>query len=446
MEIGALLPTFGGFFLSAIAFIAALSVIVTVHEYGHYIVGRWSGIHAEVFSLGFGPVIWSRRDKRGTRWQLAALPLGGYVKFLGDANAASAGADTAVVSNLSPEELRHTMHGAPLWARVATVAAGPVFNFVLSIVIFAGLYLVTGVASDPPTIGKLIDLPQGSYELREGDQLLKVNGRSVSDWALVDDNLEDLPSSATLSYEILRGEQVMTVTGPAFRPPRASMVTPESAGLAAGMKDGDVITAINGTAIYSFKDIETNVKAGAGAPMALRIWRDGEEFDLTLTPKITDVPLPEGGFETRYLIGLSGGLFFEPATRAVGPVEAFDIGVKRTWSVASSTVSGITHLILGNISSCNMRGPLTIAKSSGFAANAGLSAFVWFVASLSTAVGLLNLFPIPVLDGGHLVFYCYEWVVGRPMPARALNILLTAGIILVLALTIFGLSNDVFCP
>ncbi len=160
MDITTLIPQFGGLIWTIAAFVLALSVIVAIHEYGHYIVGRWSGIHADVFSIGFGPVLYSRVDKRGTRWQFAALPFGGYVKFAGDANAAS-GKDEDAMAEIEddPVKLRATMHGAPLWARAATVAAGPVFNFVLSIFVFAAVVLTDGVSRDPLTVGEMRPLP-----------------------------------------------------------------------------------------------------------------------------------------------------------------------------------------------------------------------------------------------------------------------------------------------
>ena len=178
MDAIGLIPQFGGVVWTVLAFVVALSIIVAVHEYGHYIVGRWSGIHAEVFSLGFGPVLWSRVDRHNTRWQVAALPFGGYVKFLGDSGATSGkdGATMAEIYRRNPDDLRHTMHGAPLWARAATVAAGPVFNFVLSILVFTAIFMVRGVPSDPLTVGELRPLPAGHYELREGDEILGIAG------------------------------------------------------------------------------------------------------------------------------------------------------------------------------------------------------------------------------------------------------------------------------
>ena len=163
---------FGNFWYAVAAFAVAISVIVAVHEYGHYIVGRWSGIHPEVFSLGFGPVLYSRVDRRGTRWQVALLPFGGYVRFKGDSDAASGkDAEAMAAASMDPAELRQTMHGAPLWARTATVAAGPVFNFAMSIAVFAAIFLLRGVATDPLTVGEFKALPQGSYELQVGDQI-----------------------------------------------------------------------------------------------------------------------------------------------------------------------------------------------------------------------------------------------------------------------------------
>jgi regulator of sigma E protease len=158
VDLQTLLPQFGSGAVTILAFIVALSVIVAIHEYGHYIIGRWSGIKAEVFSIGFGPVLFSRMDRHGTRWQVAALPFGGFVKFLGDADAAS-GKDSAAMAATPPERLRQTMHGAPLWARTATVAAGPVFNFILSILIFTAVMMAGGKTADPLTVGALKPLP-----------------------------------------------------------------------------------------------------------------------------------------------------------------------------------------------------------------------------------------------------------------------------------------------
>lgn len=286
------LPDFGSFAYSAVAFVLALAIIVTVHEYGHYIIGRLSGIKAEAFSIGFGPTLVSRRDRHGTVWKISAIPFGGYVKFVGDANAASAGADEEAMAHLSAEERRHTMHGAPLWARAATVAAGPLFNFILSALIFGGLLMAQGQPALPPQVGALVALPGGTGDLRPGDRVLAIEGVALEDYAA----LKDVPTPETpfLSYRIERDGVEMQVQGPQLAPPRAAQVVPQSAGYEAGIKAGDVITAIDGTPVWRFDEIVSAVSAGKGAALTLAIWRPdgqgGESLTLTLRPKIIDIP------------------------------------------------------------------------------------------------------------------------------------------------------------
>ncbi len=445
MDIFGLIPSFGGFVWTLLAFVAALSIIVAVHEYGHYIVGRWTGIHAEVFSLGFGPVIYSRVDKRGTRWQVAALPFGGYVKFLGDSNAAS-GVDGAAISALSKTEQRHTMHGAPLWARVLTVAAGPAFNFIMATVIFVIMVMMSGVETEKAIVGAIKPLPFQGQNLLPGDQVLSVDGTATPDLATLVTFARSLPPSPSAEYVVNRAGAEVAFEGPYPFPPVADAIQPQTAAFAAGMQPGDVITAINGKKIYSFNELREIVGASDGKPLALTIWRGGDTIETELAPRRMDLPLADGGFETRWLIGLSGGLAFTSETRTPGLFEATKIGGYQTWYIAKTSLSGIWHMVTGAISSCNLRGPLGIAESSGAAASQGVQSFVWFIAMLSVAVGLMNLFPIPVLDGGHLVFHAYEAVTGSPPTERALRVMMTAGLAVLLSLMLYALTNDLFCP
>jgi len=198
--------------------------------------------------------------------------------------------------------------------------------------------------------------------------------------------------------------------------------------------------------VHAFGEVRRAVDAARGSPLALTVWRDGIEMPVTLTPKSTDLPLPDGGFETRYLIGVTGGLSFEPLRESVGPGAALRYGVAQTGFVVTSSLSGLWHMVTGAISSCNLQGPIGIAETSGAAASQGIDSFIWFIAVLSTAVGLLNLFPIPVLDGGHLMFHAYEAVAGRPPSDKALNVFMTVGLTLLLSLMLFALTNDIFCP
>ncbi|WP_127902867.1 RIP metalloprotease RseP [Solirhodobacter olei] len=446
MDVISQVPSFGGMVYTAAAFVVALSIIVAVHEYGHYIVGRWSGIHAEVFSLGFGPVLFSRIDRRGTRWQVSALPFGGYVRFLGDSDAAS-GRDEHAMEGLSEDQRRHSMHGAPLWARAATVVAGPAFNLIFSIFLLVILAYAQGVPTAPVTVGKLKPAPAATADaLRPGDQILAIDGKATPNTESFYSTAGSLVSEPSVSYKIRRDGQEMTVTGPNPMPARAEAVAPQSAAYAAGIKAGDVFTAVDGKPISTFEELRKDVVNGGGAPLKLTVWRDGKTLSVTLKPRRSDLPTTGGAFQTRWLIGVSGGLFFSPDTRLPGPFEALGMAVSQTRYVIFTSLSGLWHMVTGAISACNLHGPLGIAETSGAAASQGALTFLSFIAMLSTAVGLLNLFPVPVLDGGHLVFHAWEAVAGRPPSDRALRLLMGGGLFAILALMAFALSNDVFCP
>ena len=436
-------PMFGNFAFMIAAFVVALSVIVAIHEYGHYIVGRWCGIKAEVFSLGFGPVIYSRTDKHGTLWQVAALPLGGYVKFLGDANAASVGSDDSV----DPAHARRTMHGAPLWARTLTVAAGPLFNFILAIAIFTGSIMYQGRATEPVTFGQAQDLPAAfTSELQSGDQIIAVEGIPFTDDGREESLLELLPLQENLTYTVIRDDRQIDVTGPYLMPTLISGLAPRSAADNAGLRIGDVITAVDGDPIFAFRQLQERVIAAEGAPLDLTIWRDGREIDVTLAPRITDEPQPEGGFAQTYRIGITGQLFFDAQTETVGLFEAGRLGVEGLWNTATTSLSALQHIIVGQISTCNLSGPVGIAETSGSMARQGTQSFIWFIGALSAAVGLINLFPIPVLDGGHLVFYAYEAVTRRKPSDRAVQVFMFLGLALILTMMSFTVLNDtIFC-
>ncbi|UWR20888.1 RIP metalloprotease RseP [Sulfitobacter sp. S190] len=450
MDFTTLIPQFGGFVWTVVAFVVALSVIVAIHEYGHYIVGRWCGIKADVFSLGFGPVLFSRVDRHGTRWQVAALPFGGYVKFAGDANAAS-GKDTEAMEQIATDEarLRATMHGAPLWARALTVAAGPAFNFVLSILIFAGIALSLGTARDPLTVEAIKPLPQTVEGLQAGDEIVAIEGTPIpaqDDGAAYVEFITGLPVQKTLTYTVNREDDRVDVQGPYWSPAMVGAVMPNSAAYEAGLKQGDVITAIDGSEVFAFDQLKQAVEHSGGAPLLLDVWRAGEMLKFTLVPKSTDEPQPDGGFKNVLRIGIQSSGAIEPATEAPGIGEALGSGVANMWRIIEGSLSGLWHMVTGAISTCNMSGPVGIAKVSGAMASQGATSFINFIAVLSTAVGLLNLFPIPALDGGHLTFYAYEAVTGKPPSDRALRVLMTAGIMIVLGLMLFALSNDLFCP
>jgi regulator of sigma E protease len=393
--------------------------------------------------LGFGPVLASRTDKRGTKWQIAAIPFGGYVKFLGDADASSVRSDGG--AGLSAEERRHTMAGAPLWARALTVAAGPIANFILTFAVLATMILTLGIADGEPTVGRVNATPTTGETLREGDLVLALNGTVTPTYEAFSAALKDLPRQPLINWTVQRDGQEVTFQGPHPQPALVGTVTVKSAAVDAGLQSGDVITRAAGKDIITFTDLQDVVFNSDGQPVPLTVWRAGETFDLTITPRRRDIPLPDGGFETKWLMGLTSGLIFDPATRSAGIGETITSAAVSMWDMTTTTFSGLWHIIAGKISSCNMSGVIGMAETMGDAATAGPETFFTMIAVLSLGIGILNLFPIPVLDGGHLVFHAFEAVTGKPPSDRALKVLMTIGLTLLLTLMAFALLQDVTC-
>ena len=447
MDFTSFIPAFGGLSFTVLAFVISLSVIIFVHEFGHYIVGRWSGIRAEIFSVGLGPVLISKTDRWGTRWQIALVPFGGFVKFLGDKDPASGG-DGDRFQEMPTDELRRTMYGAPLWARTATVAAGPAFNFILAALIFAGIALWQGQVRDPLTIGKLYPLPF-EHGLENGDILLKINSITVP--SVVDSDAfsafwSELGESDTYTYTVERGNRVVDKVGPNLSLARVSQVVPRSAASEARLREGDVIIAVNNLSVVRFDELKKAVEGSKGATLTLTLWRNGLKMSVPLTPKRVDEPVQGGGFRTAWRIGLVGGdFFFEPQLTTISFLPALRFGFLQTWQIMRGSIDGLYHVIVGSISTCNLSGPIGIAETSGDMARQGGESFVWFIALMSAAVGMVNLFPIPVLDGGHLVFFAYEAIVGRPPAPTLLNILMMAGLLIILSFMVFAVINDLEC-
>ncbi len=421
--------------------IIALSIIVAIHEYGHYIVGRWCGIHAEVFSLGMGKPLWQRTDKRGTVWQVAALPFGGYVRFLGDANAASVGTTGDVAT------ARNTMAGAPLWARALTVLAGPVFNFVSAILIYIALILNTGQAIDPLTVGSFReDVPAFSNDLLVGDVIVQIEDQEINELSDVGDSLQRLPFDAQIQYVVERGGDRLTVNGPHPFPASIGSIQPRSAAYSAGLEVGDTILSINGEDVFSFAHVQQITEGSGGNELNLTIHRAGDILPISLQPRQRDVRTETGDYVTKWQIGFTGGhLFFEPALESVGVLDAISGGVQRLWFVLTGTFDVVGRIISGSLSSCNLSGPVGMAQAAGTMASQGITTYVSLIAAVSIGIGLFNLFPIPVLDGGHLVFFAYEAITGRKPSEKALQILMVAGLTILLSIMVFALGNDLFC-
>jgi len=352
-------------------FIAALTIIVFIHELGHFMVARWCGVAVEVFSIGFGREIFGWNDRHGTRWKVCWLPFGGYVKFEGDAN------PTSFPQEAPGSELTRTVgnfHGKPVWKRAAVVAAGPFANFILSIVIFASVFAFVGIQVSEPRVG----------EVQAG-----------------------------------------------------------SAAEKAGIKSGDLIAVIDGAKIETFSDIVRSVSFRGGELLNVTINRNGAPINLQVVPGILEESDGFGGTTKRGLLGIS-----PPKVTAASPPqrlsipEAISQGTSETWRIVSVTFKYLGKLVRGQESSKQIGGPVSIAKMAGDAASSGVVRFAIFIAFLSTSVGLINLFPIPMLDGGHLVYYAIETVSGKPLGKQAQEWGFRVGLSLVAMLMAFGFWND----
>ena len=436
------IPYVGGTLLTILAFLVVLTVIVFVHEFGHYIVARWCGIRAETFSVGFWKELWGRTDKRGTRWRISVLPLGGYVKFLGDSDPASAG---KIDDKLSAEENAASFHGAALWRRTLTVVAGPFANFILSILVFAGLAMWQGQPSEEPVIDRIDPALHEDIGLRAGDRVLEVAGAPVSTMydvlkALIDNEGE--PIEAVVE----RGGERQTVPVYYHRYPMIDRVIPGGQAAGAGLRPGDVILRMNGIEVGTFRDLQLMIAAQAlRTEVTLDVRRGTERLSVSFVPDVITRTHPvTGDVMPLATLGINGASYggVQPATVGVGPLLALEVGARRTWAIISGTIGFIGELVAGRADLDQLGGPIRIAEVSGDAAAGGLAELIFLIATISTSIGLLNLFPIPVLDGGHLMFYAAEAVRGRPLGERWLNAASAVGLSLVLLLMAFATYND----
>jgi regulator of sigma E protease len=436
------IPLIGGTLTFIVPFLIVLSIVIYIHEYGHYIVGRWCGIHAEAFSMGFGPVLTSWVDKRGTRWQISALPLGGFVKFLGDANAASGGADREKIEAM-PEELRaKTFEAAALWKRALTVFAGPAANFVLSIVVFGLMAAGTGRPSSELVVGEVQSGPESKIELFSGDTITAFNGSPITRWSDFEE-FKQRDAEGVPTYGVLRDGAALDVAGPFPWLPIVSTVNPVTPAAKAGVKKGDLVLALNNTEIASFFELQGIVSSMVSREVDMRVLRDGQVVDLKITPRMMPYEKDDGTFGERMMIGIGAGLAVEPVYETVGLLGAVDAGLGSVWHMAKTFVRTIPQLITGGLSVTNLQGPVGIAVASGDSATQGLTEFVFMIAFISTAIGLMNLLPIPILDGGHLVIFAYQAIFKRPPNDRVLQVVMGIGLSLLLMLMLFATFNDI---
>ena len=360
---------FGGIGGYVVPFLIVLTVLVFVHEYGHYAVARLNKVRVEVFSIGFGPEIFGWTDRAGTRWKISAIPLGGYVKMYGDRDGSSA-PDVESVRDMTPEQRAVSFYYKSLSQRSAIVAAGPIANFLFAILAFAAIY---GFVGQPFTAPEIASVNEGSAAER------------------------------------------------------------------AGLQAGDRILEIDGRTIQRFEEVQLIVQTGLGEPLSLLYSRDGETKTAQVIP---DVVAYTDRFGNTSQIGRLGVQSTKIEFIRHNPIDAVWQAVISTYNFTAITLKAVGQFLTGTRSTKELSGPIGIAKMSGDMAQGGVVTIIWFMAVLSINLGLINLFPVPVLDGGHLLFYAYEAVRGRPLGERAQEFGFRLGLGLVLLLMLFVTWND----
>ncbi|MEM7523694.1 MAG: RIP metalloprotease RseP [Pseudomonadota bacterium] len=426
-----------------IPFLVVLGVVVFVHEYGHYIVGRWCGIRAEVFSIGFGPELAAWTDKRGMRWRIGAFPLGGFVKFAGDMNAASAGVDKAAIAAMSPEERAGAFHLASVWRRALTVLAGPFANFILSVLVFVIIAMLAGREVNEPVIGSIRDDAPADLGLMAGDRVIAIDGQYVQSFTEVLTELAKVEGVvAPALVDRGRGEEEIEIRYVSVA--RVDEVIPGGAAASAGLKRGDVIVAVGGAPTPDFDTLRGQIGAAGEGPVDMDVSRGGETLSFTLKPNMVEQTAADGTITKRPLIGVTHAAFggIAPLFETANPIDAVSYGVERTVGIITATLGYLYDIIGGRADSSQLGGPIQIAKVSGQAAEQGFESLALMIALISTSIGLINLFPIPVLDGGHLVFYAIEALKGSPVRARWQEIGNGVGLSLILLLMVFATYND----
>ncbi|WP_163577861.1 sigma E protease regulator RseP [Halomonas faecis] len=445
-----------GLIQNVLAVIVVLGLLITFHEFGHFWVARRCGVKVLRFSVGFGRPIWSLYDRHGTEFAVAAIPLGGYVKMLDEREAP-----------VPPDQRDLAFNSKTVWQRIAIVAAGPLANFLLAIAVYWALF-VAGTTAVVPVIGDVEpESPAARAGLSGGEEIVAVRGDAVRSWDQINLKLvAAIGVDGELSLQARDGvadprEYRLPVENYLVRqdPPRPlatlgitpwqpdipavlGQVMDGEAAAEAGLEPGDEVVAVNGEPVADWMDFVNRVRTSPGEALSLDVARGGERLELTLTPGEREV---EGGTTIGYVgAGVEPVAWPDEYRREIryGPVAAVGQALSRTGEMSLLTLDAIRKMLVGLISPSNLSGPITIAQVAGDTARTGLESFVSFMAYLSISLGVLNLLPIPVLDGGHLLYYFVEALRGRPVSERTQAVGLRIGLALVVTLMVMALYFD----
>lgn len=439
-------------------FIVAIGLLVSFHEFGHFWVARKVGVKVLRFSIGFGKVLWSwQKSPDSTEYVLSAIPLGGYVKMVDERE-----------GEVKPEDLPYAFNRQPLWARFLIVLAGPVFNLVLAVFLFWCVFIIGETGIRPITAAPEATTIAAGAGIEEGDEILAVNGEETPTWTLAISQIFEQAMTGTQDIELKvktsdgfettkilqlpekvdEPEQLYKQLGlkpwsPVI-PPVIGKVLPDDAAAAAGLQTGDVLIKADGEKIKDWMQWVNYVQLRPGQPINLEIERDGVRMQLTVTPKTVTT---EDGRE----IGRIGAGVKIPeqlleslkVTYTLDPVKAIPKAFKRTWFFATSTLEMMGKMLVGKASVKNLSGPISIAQYAGQSAEMGLVPFLKYLALISVSLGVLNLLPIPMLDGGHLLFFLIEGIKGTPVPEKIQLFFQQVGLLMLLSLMMLAMFLDV---
>jgi regulator of sigma E protease len=439
-----------------LSFVLVIGILILIHELGHFFVARWTGVGVERFSIGFGPVLLRWRGKE-TEYCLSAIPMGGYVKMLGEENPLEGG--TAL-----PYDPKKAFALKPLWARFLIVFAGPGMNFVLAAVIVAVVLATAGRPVWPAVVGRVVEgSPAATAGLRSGDTVSAVNERPVKYWEDVDRAVA-ASDGKPLELAIKRGDATLTMTvapkqttvqDPILREskttwdtgagpqsvPQISSVSPGSPAEKAGLQPNDVVLRVAGRPVFTAEDLVQAIRSKPGEPLPIEIQRENRRLTLTVTPNAEDEKTPTG--ETIKVGRIQAGIGSKAVSFvAYDPISAVWHGSVWTKDMTVLTIKGFWKLVVGAIDRSNIGGPIQIASMAGQQAREGLAPLAMFTAIISVNLAVLNLLPVPMLDGGHLFFFIVEAVLGRPLSLRKREAAQQLGFVLLMLLMVYALYND----
>ena len=417
----------------------AFGVVIFVHEFGHFIIARLNRIDVSVFSIGFGPRVISFKDRKGTEWQFAIIPLGGFVKFLGDDNVASIKTQDNIPVGTS-KNAQFDM--APLFSRFSTVIAGPLANFLFSILIFSLVFLIQGISVEEPIVGKVNGFYESNYDLKVNDQILKVEDKKVGSFTEIFSHMKT-PNLGMSKFTIKRGDFEKEIELPYLLQPIVEAIEPLSAASLSGIEIGDVFLTIEGEKLLNFSDLREKVINSEGKVMKITIFRDGKILEKVIQPVLSPVEDRDGNFDTIYRIGVAGGPIFYPRTQTPSFWKALLLGAEATKGVIMASFKGIKGIISGQVDPKHLSGPIGIAHAVSDSIKSGLVAFLSLVAIISTGIGFVNLLPIPILDGGHIILLMYEYIFRTKPTEEIIRFSMIFGLVLLLSLLIFTTFNDI---